>query len=295
MMDEFLFSQKFGRLSPGQPVRWFLDGYSLPQNLMNMLTESEEPGMERVINLNQPAIELRNVSVQYRIPTERVGTFKEYAIRWLQRKITYAHFWALDDVSFTVYKGEVFGLIGHNGAGKSTSLKVISRVLRPTKGRVLVYGKIAPLIELGAGFHPELSGRENIFLNGALLGYTREQMEVVYDEIVEFSEIKPFIDAPIRTYSSGMYARLGFAVATAHVPEILIIDEILGVGDESFQKKSFDRLQGFQSQGTTVIMVSHGMGRVEELCDRAALLEHGKLKAIGKPADVIAAYRSDQD
>jgi ABC-2 type transport system ATP-binding protein len=262
---------------------------------MNMLTESEKPSMERVINLNQPAIELRNVSVQYRIPTERVGTFKEYAIRWLQRKITYAHFWALDDVSFTVYKGEVFGLIGHNGAGKSTSLKVISRVLRPTKGRVLVYGKIAPLIELGAGFHPELSGRENIFLNGALLGYTREQMEVVYDEIVEFSEIKPFIDAPIRTYSSGMYARLGFAVATAHVPEILIIDEILGVGDESFQKKSFDRLQGFQSQGTTVIMVSHGMGRVEELCDRAALLEHGKLKAIGKPADVIAAYRSDQD
>jgi ABC-2 type transport system ATP-binding protein len=251
--------------------------------------------MERIIDLNQPAIELRNVSVQYRLPTERVGTFKEYAIRWLQRKITYAHFWALDDVSFTVYKGEVFGLIGHNGAGKSTSLKVISRVLRPTKGRVLVYGKIAPLIELGAGFHAELSGRENIFLNGALLGYTREQMEAVYDEIVEFSEIKPFIDAPIRTYSSGMYARLGFAVATAHVPDILVLDEILSVGDESFQKKSFDRLQGFQSQGTTVIMVSHGMGRVEQLCDRAALLEHGKLIAIGKPADVIAAYRSDQN
>ena len=250
--------------------------------------------MERVIDKNQPAIELRNVSVQYRLPTERVGTFKEYAIRWLQRKITYAHFWALDDVSFTVLKGEVFGLIGHNGAGKSTTLKVIPRVLRPTKGRVLVYGKIAPLIELGAGFHPELSGRENIFLNGALLGYTREQMEAVYDEIVEFSELKPFIDAPIRTYSSGMYARLGFAVATAHVPDILILDEILSVGDESFQKKSFDRLLGFQSQGTTVVMVSHGMGRVEELCDRAALIEHGKIKAIGKPAEVIAAYRSDQ-
>jgi ABC-2 type transport system ATP-binding protein len=276
-------------------VRWFLDGYSLPQNLMNMPTESEKPSMERVINLNQPAIELRNVSVQYRIPTERVGTFKEYAIRWLQRKITYTHFWALDDVSFTVYKGEVFGLIGHNGAGKSTSLKVISRVLRPTKGRVLVYGKIAPLIELGAGFHPELSGRENIFLNGALLGYTREQMEAVYDEIVEFSELKPFIDAPLRTYSSGMAARLGFAAATAHVPEILVLDEILSVGDEAFQKKSFDRILGFQNQGTTVIMVSHGMGRVEELCDRAALLEHGKLIAIGKPADVIAAYRSDQN
>jgi ABC-type polysaccharide/polyol phosphate transport system ATPase subunit len=250
--------------------------------------------MERMIDYNQPAIELRNVSVQYRLPTERVGTFKEYAIRWLQRKITYSHFWALDDVSFTVYKGEFFGLIGRNGAGKSTTLKVISRVLRPKKGRVLVYGKTAPLIELGAGFHPELSGRENIFLNGALLGYTREQMEEVYDEIVDFAELRPFIDAPIRTYSSGMYARLGFAAATAHVPDILILDEILSVGDEAFQKKSFERMLSFQKQGATIIMVSHGMGKVEELCDRAALLEHGKLMAIGKPSEVIAEYRAEQ-
>ncbi|MEA4813239.1 MAG: ABC transporter ATP-binding protein [Anaerolineaceae bacterium] len=260
-----------------------------------MPTESEKLQTSQSVEEDRPAIELRNVSVQYRLPTERMGTLKEYAIRWVQRKISFNHFWALNDVSFTVKKGEVFGLIGHNGAGKSTTLKVISRVLRPTKGRVLVYGKISPLIELGAGFHPELSGRENIFLNGALLGYTREEMEAVFDEIVDFAELRPFIDAPIRTYSSGMYARLGFAVATAHVPEILILDEILSVGDEAFQKKSFDRLQGFQSQGTTVVMVSHGMGKVEELCDRAALLEHGRLTALGKPAEVIKAYRSEKD
>lgn len=251
--------------------------------------------MEATKDLNQPAIELKNVSVQYRIPTERMGTFKEYAIRWLQRKISFAHFWALNDVSFTVRKGEVFGLIGRNGAGKSTTLKVISRVLRPTKGRVLVYGKTAPLIELGAGFHPELSGRENIFLNGALLGYTQEQMEAVYDEIVDFAELRPFIDAPIRTYSSGMAARLGFAAATAHVPDILILDEILSVGDEAFQQKSFDRLLGFQKHGTTIVMVSHGMGRVEELCDRAALLDHGRLVALGKPSEVIAEYRAEKE
>ena len=175
-------------------------------------------------------IQLENVSVSYRLPSERIGTFKEYAIRTLQRKIKIENFWALTDISLTVKKGEVFGLIGNNGAGKSTMLKVISRVLKPTKGRVKVFGKIAPLLELGAGFHPELSGRENVFLNGALLGYSREEMETVFDDIVEFSELGQFINSPIRTYSSGMYARLGFAVATAHMPEILILDEILSVG-----------------------------------------------------------------
>ena len=182
-------------------------------------------------NTPQPIIQLENVSVSYRLPSERIGTFKEYAIRKLQRKIKINKFWALTDVTLQVNRGEVFGLIGNNGAGKSTMLKVISKVLKPTKGRVVVYGKIAPLLELGAGFHPELSGRENVFLNGALLGYSRSEMESVFDEIVEFSELEQFINSPVRTYSSGMFARLGFAVATAHMPEILILDEILSVGD----------------------------------------------------------------
>ena len=238
-------------------------------------------------------IQLENVSVSYRLPSERIGTFKEYAIRTLQRKIKIENFWALTDISLTVKKGEVFGLIGNNGAGKSTMLKVISRVLKPTKGRVKVFGKIAPLLELGAGFHPELSGRENVFLNGALLGYSREEMETVFDDIVEFSELGQFINSPIRTYSSGMYARLGFAVATAHMPEILILDEILSVGDEAFQRKCNIRMKSFQQAGATVLMVSHGLDGLESMCDRIAWIDHGKLRKIGAPQDVIGAYREE--
>lgn len=241
----------------------------------------------------EPMIILDNVAVQYRVPTERIGTFKEFAIRLLQRKVAFRNFWALGGIDLTINKGEVFGLIGNNGAGKSTTLKVISRVLRPTKGRVQVFGNIAPLLELGAGFHPELSGRENIYLNGALLGYDREQMDEVFDEIVQFSELASFIDAPIRTYSSGMYARLGFAVATAHTPEILILDEILSVGDETFQAKCRDRLEGFRNQGVTILMVSHGLARIEEMCQRVGWLDHGKFRMIGEPAEVIEAYRKE--
>jgi len=240
---------------------------------------------------DEPIIQLENVCVSYRLPSERIGTFKEYAIRKLQRKIRFEKFWALSDISLQVNRGEVFGLIGNNGAGKSTMLKVISKVLKPTKGRVVVYGKIAPLLELGAGFHPELSGRENVFLNGALLGYSRAEMEAVFDEIVEFSELEQFINAPVRTYSSGMFARLGFAVATAHMPEILILDEILSVGDEAFQKKSRDRLQSFQRKGSTVLMVSHALDTMIGMCDRIAWIDHGKTQKIGEPQEVIAAYR----
>ena len=245
------------------------------------------------ISANEPIIQLENVSVSYRLPSERIGTFKEYAIRKLQRKIRIEKFWALTDISLQVNRGEVFGLIGNNGAGKSTMLKVISKVLKPTKGRVVVYGKIAPLLELGAGFHPELSGRENVFLNGALLGYSRDEMEEVFDEIVEFSELDQFINSPVRTYSSGMHARLGFAVATAHMPEILILDEILSVGDEAFQKKSRDRLQNFQRNGSTVLMVSHALDTMIGMCDRIAWIDHGKTQKIGEPQEVIAAYRGD--
>ena len=244
-------------------------------------------------NTPQPIIQLENVSVSYRLPSERIGTFKEYAIRKLQRKIKINKFWALTDVTLQVNRGEVFGLIGNNGAGKSTMLKVISKVLKPTKGRVVVYGRIAPLLELGAGFHPELSGRENIFLNGALLGYSRSEMESVFDEIVEFSELEQFINSPVRTYSSGMFARLGFAVATAHMPEILILDEILSVGDEAFQRKCNLRMKGFQQDGATVLMVSHALSMLEGMCNRIAWIDHGKIQGVGEPQEVIEAYRGE--
>ncbi|MBP7196767.1 MAG: ABC transporter ATP-binding protein [Anaerolineaceae bacterium] len=241
----------------------------------------------------QPMIQLENVSVDYRLPSERIGTFKEYAIRKLQRKIRINKFSALKGVNLQVNQGEVFGLIGNNGAGKSTMLKVISKVLKPTTGRVVIYGKIAPLLELGAGFHPELSGRENVFLNGSLLGYSRAEMEAVFDDIVEFSELSQFIDSPVRAYSSGMFARLGFAVATAHVPEILILDEILSVGDEAFQRKCNNRMKSFQQAGTTVLMVSHALDTLEGMCNRLAWIDHGKILKIGEPHEVIAAYRGE--
>jgi lipopolysaccharide transport system ATP-binding protein len=235
-------------------------------------------------------IRLDAASVRYRAPQERIGTFKEYAIRWLQGKIKQQSFLALDDVTLDVQRGEVFGLIGKNGAGKSTLLKLIARVLRPTTGRVRVRGRVAPLLETGAGFHPELTGRENIYLNGAMLGFTRAEMNEKYPRIVEFSELGDFIEAPIRTYSSGMWARLGFAVATDTRPEILIVDEILSVGDESFQRKSFDRIQSFREQGATILFVSHNMALIESMCQRAAWLDHGKVKAIGSTKSVVDRY-----
>jgi ABC-type polysaccharide/polyol phosphate transport system ATPase subunit len=185
-------------------------------------------------------------------------------------------------------------LIGQNGAGKSTLLKLIARVLRPTSGRVVVRGHVAPLLEFGAGFHPELSGRENIYLNGALLGFTSKEMDEKFNRIVDFAELWDFIDAPLRTYSSGMWARLGFAVATDVKPDILIIDEILSVGDEAFQRKSATRMQEFRDQGATILLVSHTMLTIEEMCKQTAWLHHGQLMAIGETQQVIQAYRQSQ-
>jgi len=259
---------------------------------MNSPIESK-PQLDLSINksLDQDEIiRLESISVQYHLPEERIGTFKEYAIRFLQRKIRYHSFWALDNVNICIYRGEVYGLIGRNGAGKSTLLKVISRVLRPTKGRIVIYGRVAPLLELGAGFHPELSGRENIYLNGALLGYSHKEMEACFDQIVDFAELRPFIDASIRTYSSGMYARLGFAVATAHVPDILLVDEILSVGDGEFQQKCFKRINEFRDMGSTIVMVSHNMEQVERLCQRVAWINKGKIELEGDPVSVIPHY-----
>jgi len=239
-------------------------------------------------------IRLENVSVLYCVPHERINTFKEYAIRWIQGKIKNQTFWALKDINLAINKGEVFGLIGQNGAGKSTLLKLIARVLRPTKGRVWVKGYVAPLLELGAGFHPELTGRENVFLNGAMLGFSRQEMEDKFNQIVDFAELWDFIDSPLRTYSSGMWARLGFAVATDVNPTILIIDEILSVGDEAFQRKSLSRIQSFRKNGSTILLVSHNMDTIKSMCQRAAWLNHGRIEAIGEATEVIRAYRQNQ-
>jgi len=239
---------------------------------------------------DQDIIQLENVSVEYRVPQERIGTFKEYMIRLLEGRVKHRNFNALNKVSINVRRGEVFGLIGPNGAGKSTLLKLVARVLRPTHGRVRVMGRVAPLLEVGAGFHPELTGRENIFLNGAMLGFSREQMQEKFPRIVEFSELGDFIDAPLRTYSSGMSARLGFAVATDTQPDILIVDEILSVGDEAFQHKSFERIQAIKAQGATILLVSHAMSTIESMCQRAAWLHHGQLIAVGDAEAVVAQY-----
>jgi ABC-2 type transport system ATP-binding protein len=240
--------------------------------------------------LNDTAISLENVSVLYRVPRERVSGIKEYTIRWLQRRIRYEQFWALNDISFDIKKGEVFGVIGRNGSGKSTLLKVIARVLIPTTGKVVLHGRVAPLLELGAGFHHELTGRENIYLNSALLGRSKKEVEQLLPEIMDFAEIGDFIDAPIRTYSTGMVARLGFSVATCVRPQILLVDEILSVGDAKFQQKCLDRMYSFQTQGTTVIIVSHSMATIESFCERAVWLAQGHMKALGSVKEVIRQY-----
>jgi len=235
---------------------------------------------------------LQDIVVRYRAPTERFATFKEYVIRLVQGRVRHAEFMAVNHISLDIYPGEVFGVIGQNGAGKSTLLKVAARVLPPTEGRVVIKGWTAALLELGAGFHPELTGRENIFLNGAILGFTQKEMAALFDQVVDFSELGEFIEAPMRTYSSGMWTRLGFAVATVQRPDILLVDEVLSVGDEAFQKKSFRRIQEFREKGTTILLVSHSMDAVATMCQRAAWLDHGVLKFLGEPKDVINAYRA---
>jgi lipopolysaccharide transport system ATP-binding protein len=241
-----------------------------------------------------PVIILDNISVRYRAPEEIIRTFKEYAIQNIRRNLRFRSFDALKNVNLQVEEGEILGIIGRNGAGKSTLLKVISRVLVPTEGRVRIRGKISPLLELGAGFHPELTGRENIFLNGTLLGHSRRDIESRLAEIVDFAELGAFIDSPLRTYSSGMGARLGFAVATSWLPEILILDEVLSVGDEAFRQKCKNRMQDFQDRGTTTLIVTHDSNMVENLCSRAIWMDHGEIKAIGPANEIVALYRHSQ-
>ena len=213
-------------------------------------------------------IKVEHVSMKFRMANDKVMSLKEFLVAVLKRRLTYEEFQVLDDISFEVKKGEVVGIIGKNGAGKSTLLKIIAGVMKPTSGKVTANGNIVPMLELGSGFDPELNGRENIFLNGAILGYSQEFLQEKYDEILEFSELGQFIDMPIRNYSSGMMMRLAFSIATVVQPEILIVDEILAVGDEGFQNKSKARMMELMSGGTTVLFVSHSLQQIEEMCDR---------------------------
>lgn len=236
------------------------------------------------------AVRVENVSVLFNLSKEKVDNIKEYFIKLVTRKLHYNEFWALTDVSFSVAKGERLGILGFNGAGKSTLLKVIAGVLKPTKGKVGVEGVIAPLLELGAGFDLNYTGAENIYLYGATMGYSRKYIEERYNEIVEFSELGDFIDVPVKNYSSGMRARLGFAIATAVDPEVLILDEVLSVGDAKFRIKSENKIKSMFDKGVTVLFVSHNTAQVRRLCTKAILLDHGKIIANGDVNEVCDIY-----
>lgn len=240
--------------------------------------------------MNKPIIEVDHLTMRFRMNNDRILSLKEFVTTALRGKLEYQEFTALEDVSFAVKKGETLGLIGRNGAGKSTLLKVISGILKPTEGSVMTYGNVVPMLELGSGFDQDLTGAENIFLNGAILGYSEEFLKEKYDEILEFSELGEFIHTPIRNYSSGMLARLAFSVATVVKPEILIVDEILSVGDAQFQEKSRRRMMELMSGGTTVLFVSHSIEQIREMCSRVIWLEHGKMKMAGSAQEVCDAY-----
>ncbi len=240
--------------------------------------------------MSKPAIVVENMSMMFNLNKEKVDNLKEYFIKLVTRKLHFTEFWALKDISFTVEKGERVGVLGFNGAGKSTLLKVIAGVLKPTEGSVKVNGVIAPMLELGAGFDLNYSGRENIFLYGATMGYSRKFIEEKYNEIVEFSELGDFIEVPVKNYSSGMRARLGFAIATAVEPEILILDEVLSVGDAKFRQKSEAKVRSMFSKGTTVLFVSHSTQQVLNICNKAIILDHGKLIAQGDAKEICAKY-----
>ena len=229
----------------------------------------------------QPAIIVDNVSMKFNLSKEKVDSLKDHIIKSIKKEIKYNEFWALQNVSFTVEKGDRVGILGLNGAGKSTLLKVIAGIFKPTEGSVTKHGKMVPLLELGAGFDPQYTGKENIYLYGAMLGYSKEFIDEKYDEIVKFSELKDFIDVPIKNYSSGMKSRLGFSIATVVSPKILILDEVLSVGDAKFRKKSEKKVLSMFDSGVTVLFVSHSLAQVQRICNKAMILEKGKLIAYG--------------
>ena len=242
--------------------------------------------------MNDIVIEVKNATVRFNKSAESISGLKEYIIKMLKRELMFQEFLALKNINFTVKRGESWGLIGKNGSGKSTLLKLISGIIRPYQGNVTVNGSISPLIELGAGFDPELTARENIFLNGALLGYSKIFIESHFQEIVDFAELNDFVDVPIKNFSSGMSARLGFAIATVQKPDILIVDEVLAVGDFSFQQKCKERMENLLSNGTTLLFVSHSIEQVKELCSKAIWIDNGEVRAIGETHSVSQEYIS---
>lgn len=244
---------------------------------------------------NEIAIKVENVSMHFNMASEKTDNLKEYVVKMLKHQLFFKDFVAVDNISFEVKKGEVFGIVGTNGSGKSTLLKMVSGILEPTMGKITTYGKIAPLIELGAGFDGELTARENIFLNGAVLGFEKDFLEEKFTDIVDFAELWDFLDMPIKNYSSGMVARIAFAIATVVKPEILIVDEILAVGDFLFQQKCEKRIKELMAGGTTVLIVSHSIDQVEKLCDRVLWIEKSKPKMIGNTFEVCNAYRNLQN
>lgn len=239
----------------------------------------------------EEVIKLDNVGMRFNLSKEKVDSVKEYFIKFVKRELVFNEFWALKDISFTVEKGDRVGILGLNGAGKSTLMKVIAGVFRPTEGTVTKHGVLAPMIELGAGFDKQYTGAENIFLYGAVLGHSRAFMQEKFDEIVEFSELQKFIDVPLKNYSSGMKARLGFSIATVVKPDILILDEVLSVGDAKFRKKSEKKIIDMMDTGVTVLFVSHNLDQVKRICNKAMILEHGRLLNYGNIDEIAPIYQ----
>ncbi|MGL5973140.1 MAG: ABC transporter ATP-binding protein [Oscillospiraceae bacterium] len=244
------------------------------------------------MNQNSSAVDIQDVTMVFNLNKENIDSLKEYFIKFIKKQLFFNEFIAVDNISLNIKKGEIMGFIGLNGSGKSTLLKIIAGVYKPTKGSISVNGNIAPLIELGSGFDFELTARENIYLNGAVLGYSKKFIDNVFNDIVDFTELHEFLDVPIKNYSSGMVARVGFAIATLVKPDILIADEILSVGDFLFQQKCEKRIRQLMADGTTVILVSHDITQIERLCDRVAWLEKGKLKMLGSTKEICDIYKN---
>lgn len=241
--------------------------------------------------MNDIAISIKNVTMKFNMSKDKVDNLKEYFVKLIKKQLRYTEFIALDNVSFEVKKGEVWGIVGLNGAGKSTLLKVVSGILKPTEGEVAINGSISPLIELGAGFDTDLTARENVYLNGYVLGYSKKYIDEKFNEIIEFAELEDFLDVPIKNFSSGMVARLGFSIATVVRPDILIVDEILSVGDYKFQEKCEKRIADMMAGGTTVIIVSHTINQIERLCNKVIWLEKGKVREVGDTETVCSQFK----